>query len=159
MAISLDPSPHLIVGQPAPDFTLIADNGEAITLSQLKGKKIVLYFYPKDDTPGCTQQACDFRDNQSEFAKKGTIILGISRDNNASHQKFKNKYSLNFPLLTDEEGKVCEAYGVWQQKSMYGKTYFGIERSTFLIDENLNIQKIWRKVKVDDHFQEVLKAL
>lgn len=147
------------VGTQAPDFSLIADNGNLVTLSQLKGQKIVLYFYPKDDTSGCTQQACDFRDHQLEFAAKGAIILGISRDGNASHQKFKAKYALTFPLLTDDDGKVCEAYGVWKQKSMYGKTYFGIERSTFLIDENFHIQKVWRKVKVTDHFQNVLAAL
>ncbi|RZI46757.1 thioredoxin-dependent thiol peroxidase [Candidatus Finniella inopinata] len=149
----------LDVGSQAPDFSLMADNGDHVTLSQLKGEKIILYFYPKDDTSGCTQQACDFRDHQAEFAAKGAVILGISRDSNASHQKFKSKHTLNFPLLTDEDGKVCEAYGVWKEKSMYGKTYFGIDRSTFLIDENLCIQKIWRKVKVTDHFQEVLKAL
>lgn len=149
----------LKVGSPVPDFSLMADNGDMITLSHFNGQKVVLYFYPKDDTSGCTQQACDFRDHRSDFAAKGVVILGVSRDSNASHQKFKSKYTLNFPLLTDEDGKVCEAYGVWQQKSMYGKTYFGIERSTFLIDENLCFQKVWRKVKVTDHFQDVLKAL
>lgn len=159
MSVSLDNSLTVQTGQTAPGFTLMADNGESITLSQFKGNKIVLYFYPKDDTPGCTQQACDFRDNQKKFEDKGAIILGISRDQNASHQKFKNKYGLNFPLLTDEDGKVCEVYGVVQPKSLFGKTFLGINRSTFLIDENFIIQKIWRKVKVDNHFQDVLNNL
>lgn len=158
MVVSLDAS-VLEVGQKAPDFTLLADDGQLVTLSAQEGKKVILYFYPKDDTPGCTQQACNFRDYYQEFAAKGVVIFGVSKDSILSHQKFKTKYHLNFPLLTDADGTVCKKYGVWQQKTMFGKFFPGIERTTFLIDETGHIQEIWRKVKVAGHFQEVLKAL
>lgn len=120
---------------------------------------LVLYFYPKDDTPGCTQEACDFRDSFRAFQKAGAKIVGISRDDIKKHNKFSEKYSLNFPLLADTEGKVCEKYGVWIEKNMYGKKYMGIERTTFLIDGKGTIRRIWRKVKVKDHAAEVLAAL
>ena len=143
----------------ASDFSLIADDGTLFTLSSLKGKKIVLYFYPKDDTSGCTAQACDFRDHNSEFKAKNAVVIGISKDDTKRHQSFKNKYQLNFPLLTDADGKVCELYDVWKEKSMYGRKYFGIERSTFYIDESFTVRQVWRKVKVPGHFKEVLSAL
>lgn len=155
MAILVDP----LLDKQASDFSLTADDGNLFTLSSLKGKKIILYFYPKDDTSGCTAQACDFRDHNSEFKAKNAIIIGISKDDTKRHQNFKNKYQLNFPLLTDADGKICELYGVWKEKSMYGRKYFGIERSTFYIDENFTVRQIWRKVKVPGHFGEVLKAL
>ena len=125
----------------------------------MKGKKVVLYFYPKDDTSGCTQESCDFRDNLAAFSRSGAAVIGISRDPVASHDKFKKKHALNFPLASDEDGKVCEKYGVWAEKSMYGKKYMGIERSTFLIDENGKISQVWRKVKVAGHAEEVLRAI
>ena len=146
------------IGQAAPDFNLPTDDGKTLSLSSLKGKKVVLYFYPKDDTPGCTKESCEFRDNLPNFSGVNAQIIGISRDDTASHVKFKNKFGLNFPLVSDLDGKVCEAYGTWVEKSMYGKKYMGIERSTFLIDEKGNLQKIWRKVSVDGHAQEVLNA-
>lgn len=145
-------------GSPAPDFTLPADGGGSVTLSALRGRKIILYFYPKDDTPGCTAEACAFRDMLPDFSGSGATVLGISKDSAASHDKFKQKYGLNFTLVSDPEGKVCEAYGVWVEKKNYGKTYMGIERSTFLIDEKGVVQKVWRKVKVDGHVQKVLEA-
>lgn len=148
----------LQVGDNAPDFTLNTDDNLQITLSKLRGKKIILYFYPKDDTPGCTQQACDFRDKLPDFQKISAVVLGISKDDVSSHGKFKNKFNLNFTLLADTEGKVCDAYGVMAEKSMYGKTYRGIERTTFLIDEKGKIRKIWNKVKVPGHIEEVLQA-
>ena len=146
------------IGQAAPDFNLPTDDGKTLSLSSLKGKKVVLYFYPKDDTPGCTKESCEFRDNLPNFSGVNAQIIGISRDDTASHVKFKNKFGLNFPLVSDLDGKDCEAYGTWVEKSMYGKKYMGIERSTFLIDEKGNLQKIWRKVSVDGHAQEVLNA-
>lgn len=155
MAIVVDP----FVGKLASDFTLIADDGTSFTLSNLKGKKIVLYFYPKDDTSGCTAQACAFRDHKPEFDAKDVCIIGISKDDTKRHQNFKNKYQLNFTLLSDIDGKVCETYGVWIEKSMYGRKYFGIDRSTFYIDENFTVRKVWRKVKVPGHYAEVLKEV
>jgi peroxiredoxin Q/BCP len=149
---------ELTVGDKAPVFTLPADNKGKISLADFKGDKVVLYFYPKDDTPGCTTESCDFRDNLASFNKAGVQIIGISRDTVAKHDKFKAKYKLNFPLASDEDGKVCEKYGVWVEKSMYGRKYMGIERSTFLIDEKGIIQEIWRKVKVTGHAVEVLVA-
>ncbi len=149
----------LKVGQKAPDFTVLNDKGEKVKLSDLKGKKVVLYFYPKDDTPGCTKEACAFRDGISEIKKKGAIVLGVSVDSVESHQKFKDKFDLNFPLLADTDKKLVEAYGTWKEKSMYGKTYMGIERTTFIIDEQGKISHIFPKVKVDEHYAEVLKAL
>ena len=149
----------LQIGNPAPDFALMSDENKSVSLSSYKGGKVVLYFYPKDNTSGCTTQACDFRDQHPEFSNSKGTILGISRDSVKSHVGFKDKYALNFPLLSDEAGEVCQAYGVWVEKSMYGKKYFGIERSTFLIDEKGLISHIWRKVKVPGHSAEVLAIL
>ena len=146
------------VGDKAPDFTLPADGGGEVSLKALKGKPVVLYFYPKDDTSGCTAEACAFRDTLPDFSKVKATVVGISRDSVASHDKFKSKYHLPFPLASDEDGKVCEAYGTWVEKSMYGRKYMGIDRSTFLIDGKGVIREIWRKVKVPGHAEEVLKA-
>ena len=149
----------LTVGDRAPAFTLQDDQGRTVSLSAFKGKTVVLYFYPKDDTPGCTREACDFRDAFARFKAKGAVILGVSRDNATSHQRFKEKYNLPFPLLADTEGTVTEAYGVWVEKSMYGRTYFGIERTTIVIDGTGKITEIIRKVKVDGHVQELLTKI
>jgi peroxiredoxin Q/BCP len=149
----------LKIGDMAPDFSLMSDTQEQITLSKLKGKKVVLYFYPKDSTPGCTKEACDFRDSSETFAAHNTVVLGVSRDSLKSHTKFRTNHSLPFPLLSDEKGEVCEKYGVWVEKSMFGVKYFGIKRSTFLIDETGKIVKIWDKVKVLGHVNDVLKQL
>jgi peroxiredoxin Q/BCP len=146
------------VGDTAPDFMLPTDGGGTATLKSLKGKTVVLYFYPKDDTSGCTAEACAFRDALSEFSKVKAEIIGVSRDSGASHDKFKKKYKLSFPLAADEDGKVCQAYGVWVEKSMYGRKYMGIERATFLIDGKGVVRKVWRKVKVPGHAEEVLEA-
>ncbi len=146
------------VGDKAPSFSLPADGGGKVSLKDLKGKAVVLYFYPKDDTSGCTAEACAFRDALPDFSKVGAEIIGISRDPVKSHDKFKAKYDLTFPLASDEDGKVCEAYGTWVEKSMYGRKYMGIERSTFLIDGKGVIRNVWRKVKVPGHADEVLKA-
>jgi peroxiredoxin Q/BCP len=151
--------PELKVGQKAPDFTVLNDAGEKVKLSDFKGKKVVLYFYPKDDTPGCTKEACAFRDGLDEIRERGAVVLGVSADPVDSHEKFKKKYELNFPLLADTEKKVAEAYGTWKEKSMYGKTYMGIERTTFLIDGQGKITHIFPKVKVEQHYDEVLDAL
>jgi peroxiredoxin Q/BCP len=148
----------LKVGDVAPDFTLPTDSGGSVTLSRFRGKKVVLYFYPKDDTTGCTKQACAFRDSDSDFANFGAVILGISKDSVASHDKFKKKYSLPFILASDEKSDVCERYGVWVQKSMYGRKYMGIERTTFLIDEKGIIRHVWPKVSISGHIEEVLTA-
>jgi peroxiredoxin Q/BCP len=153
------PTPELQEKQPAPDFALEADGGNTISLADYKGKQLVIYFYPKDDTPGCTQESKDFRDALAEFQNAGAEILGVSKDSVKSHDAFKEKYCLPFPLLSDPEGTMCEAYGVWKEKSMYGKKYMGIERSTFLIDEQGKIAKLWRKVSVPGHVEEVLKAV
>jgi thioredoxin-dependent peroxiredoxin len=146
------------VGDKAPAFTLPTDGGGEISLDDFKGKPVVLYFYPKDDTSGCTAEACAFRDALPDFSKVKAEIIGISRDPVNKHDKFKEKYALNFPLASDEEGKTCEAYGTWVEKSMYGRKYMGIERSTFLIDGKGVIRNVWRKVKVPGHAEEVLKA-
>jgi peroxiredoxin Q/BCP len=148
----------LEIGDKAPDFTLPADGGGKVSLKDLKGKTVILFFYPKDDTSGCTAEACAFRDQLPDFSKSKATVLGVSRDSVASHDKFKKKYGLTFPLLSDEEGKVTEAYGTWVEKSMYGRKYMGIDRSTFLIDPKGVIRGIWRKVKVPGHAEEVLKA-
>jgi len=147
------------VGEPAPDFKLRSDDGQWISLKDVRGKKVVLYFYPKDDTPGCTKEACSFRDNLARVTSKGAVVLGVSRDDAASHGKFRDKYHLNFPLLSDDNGQVTEAYGVWKKKNLYGREYFGIERTTFLIDEAGKIARIWPKVHVEGHTDEVLAAL
>jgi len=142
----------------APDFSLPTDGNGKVSLSKLKGKKVILYFYPKDDTSGCTAEACGFRDSLPKFGKSDVVVIGISRDSVASHDKFKKKYDLPFTLASDEDGKVCEAYGTWVEKSMYGRKYMGIERATFLIDPKGAIRNIWRKVKVTGHVEEVLAA-
>jgi peroxiredoxin Q/BCP len=147
------------VGDKAPDFTLPSDNGGKASLKGLKGKPVVLYFYPKDDTSGCTAEACAFEDALPDFSKVKAAIIGISRDSAASHDKFKKKHGLTFPLASDEDGKVCEAYGVWVAKSMYDRKYMGIERASFLIDGKGVIRNVWRKVKVPGHAKEVLKAV
>lgn len=147
------------IGSPAPDFKLPTDSGTTVSLHDLKGKPVILYFYPKDDTSGCTAQACQFRDLLPNFSEDDAVILGVSRDGIKSHQKFRDKYSLNFPLLADESGEICQKYGVWVEKSMYGRKYFGIERTTFLIDKTGVIRQIWPKVKVPGHGEVVLKAL
>ena len=146
------------IGKPAPDFTLPADGGGQIRLKDQRGKKVVLYFYPKDDTSGCTAEACGFRDRMPELARHGISVIGVSRDSVASHDKFKSKYGLPFSLASDLDGKVCEAYGTWVEKSMYGRKYMGVDRATFLIDEKGVVRAVWRKVKVPGHVEEVLKA-
>ena len=146
-------------GTIAPDFTLEADQGESVTLSRLRGKKVILYFYPKDDTPGCTIQACDFRDALPGFEGVKAVVLGVSPDSVKSHAKFREKFGLTFPLLADEEHSVSEAYGVWKEKKMYGRTYMGIERSTFLIDEEGVVSQVWRKVKPKGHTEILSKIL
>ena len=146
------------VGDKAPVFSLPADGGGKISLKDFKGRTVVLYFYPKDDTSGCTAEACAFRDARPDFSKVTAIIVGISKDSVASHDRFKQKYDLPFPLASDEDGKVCEAYGTWVEKSMYGRKYVGIERATFLIDAKGVIRNVWRKVRVPAHAEEVLKA-
>lgn len=146
-------------GAKAPDFTLAADDGSKVKLSSLKGAPVVLYFYPKDDTPGCTRQACAFRDAEKKLQKLGATVLGVSADSLASHEKFRDKYSLNFPLLSDPDHKVAEKYGAWREKNMYGKKSMGIQRSTFLIDTTGKVAKVWQRVKVDGHDEQVLAAL
>jgi peroxiredoxin Q/BCP len=146
------------LGDKAPDFTLPTDGGGKISLSGLKGKTVVLYFYPKDDTSGCTAEACAFRDSFPNFTGSGAVVIGVSKDSVASHDKFKKKHGLPFTLAADTAGEVCEKYGVWVEKSMYGRRYMGIERATFLIDRQGVVRGIWHKVKVGGHAAEVLKA-
>jgi peroxiredoxin Q/BCP len=150
---------ELTVGAKAPAFSLPDQSGKTISLSDFKGKTVVLYFYPKDDTPGCTTEACTYRDEHSAFQKKGAVVLGISPDDEESHTKFIEKFSLPFSLLADHGHKIAEAYGVWVEKSMYGKTYMGVERSTFVIDGNGKLAAIYRKVKAGEHVADVLAAL
>lgn len=147
------------IGDSAPDFTLPADGGRMLTLSALRGRPVVLYFYPKDDTTGCTAEARGFRDAFPDFAGAGAEIIGVSRDGVASHDRFKAKHALPFLLAADLDGKVCDDYGVWREKSMYGRKYMGIERSTFLVDRSGVVRGVWRKVKVTGHAAEVLKAV
>ncbi len=149
----------LSVGDAAPDFTLPTDGGGTVSLSALKGKKVILYFYPKDDTSGCTAEACSFRDGLPHFTGADAVIIGLSKDSVASHDKFKKKYELPFILASDEGSDVCERYGTWVEKSMYGRKYMGIERATFLIGADGKIAQIWHKVKVPGHSDEVLKAV
>ena len=146
------------IGEEAPDFTLQTEEGIPITLSQLKQKK-VLYFYPKDSTPGCTKESCDFRDAYARFQNKNVAVFGISKDSAKSHLKFKTKYQLPFPLLVDQNGDVCRAYGVLNEKSLWGRIGLGIERATFLIDEKNIIRAIWHKVKVAGHIEQVYDAI
>ena len=149
----------LKIGDKAPAFKLKTDGNDAISLGELKDRNVILYFYPKDDTSGCTAEACGFRDANSDFRKADAVVIGVSRDSVGSHDKFKKKYDLNFALGADETGKVTEDYGVWVEKSMYGRKYMGIERATFLIDGKGVIRGIWRKVKVPGHVDEVLKEV
>lgn len=150
---------ELEVGSKAPDFSLPDQDGNTVRLKGLKGKQVVLYFYPKDDTSGCTKEACDFRDFLAPIKKAGAVVLGVSMDGQASHQKFIAKYGLPFALLSDEGKEACKAYGVYKEKSMYGRKYWGIERSTFVIDAAGRLKALFRKVKVPGHVDEVLAAL
>ena len=149
----------LKTGDKAPDFTLVSDEGKNISLKDFRGKKVVLYFYPKDDTEACTQEACDFRDNIKVIEKNDTVVLGVSKDNTRSHVKFKKKYTLPFTMLSDETRDMLDAYGVWKEKSMFGKKYMGIVRTTFLIDEKGIIKNIWEKVTVKGHIEEIISRL
>lgn len=150
---------ELQVGDPAPDFALPNEAGEIVGLKDVRGKQIILYFYPKDNTSGCTKESCDFRDNITPIKKAGGVVLGVSFDGQKSHQKFIEKFTLPFTLLSDEEKTVAKAYGVYKEKSMYGRKYWGIERSTFVIDADGKLKTIFRKVKVDGHVDEVIAAL
>jgi peroxiredoxin Q/BCP len=152
-------APLVEEGSPAPDFTLTSDSGERVRLSQFRGQPVVLYFYPRDDTPGCTAQACGIRDSYDDFEQRGAVVLGVSPDEESSHVKFKQKYGLPFTLLADPEHEVAEQYGVWGERKYMGKTYMGVERSTFLIDEDGRIAKVMRRVKPDTHAELVLEAL
>lgn len=149
----------LKVGDKAPSFTLKNEQDQDIKLDNFRGKKVVLYFYPKDNTPGCTKEACSFRDVYDDILEAGAVVIGISKDSIKSHQKFKEKHQLPFYLLSDPEHKVIESYGVWKEKKMFGKVYMGIVRSTFIIDEDGKIEKIYPKVKPSEHGEEILKAL
>lgn len=150
---------ELEVGTKAPEFSLPDQDGKRVTLKSFKGKQVVLYFYPKDDTSGCTKEACDFRDSLAPITKAGAVVVGVSKDGQAAHQKFIAKYGLPFALLSDEDAAVCTAYGVYKEKSMYGRKYMGIERSTFVIDATGRIKALFRKVKVPGHVSEVLAAV
>lgn len=149
----------ITTGTKAPDFSLQDQNGDTHTIAQYKGKKILLYFYPKDDTPGCTTEACSFRDNYEELQKAGLVVLGVSKDNVKSHKKFADKYELPFPLLADEDTEVCKAYGVWKLKKFMGREYMGIDRVSFLIDEEGKIAKVYEEVKPKEHVAEVKESL
>ena len=146
----------LTIGDKAPDFTIATDGGGTFSLLEMRGHNVIIYFYPKDDTPGCTKEACEFRDSLPDFSNSSSKIIGISKDTVAKHDKFKSKYELPFTLGADLEGDVCEIYGTWVEKSMYGRQYMGIERATFLVDKEGVLQGIWRKVKVKGHVEEVL---
>jgi len=149
----------LKIGDRAPAFRLESDEGEKIALSDFKGKTVVLYFYPKDLTPGCTQQACDFRDGMATLKKRGAVVLGVSKDSVDRHVKFKEKHDLNFPLLSDPDGDACSSYGVWQEKSLYGRKFMGIVRTTFVIGTDGRIRAIYPKVKVTGHVEQVAAGL
>lgn len=146
-------------GQTAPDFTLPRDGGDTLTLSAQKPQKVVLYFYPKDDTPGCTKEAIGFSEHLDAFTAAGATVIGVSKDSVKKHDKFRDKHGLTVALVSDEEGTVCEDWGTWVEKKMYGKTYMGIERATFLVDGEGVVRNIWRKVKVPGHVEEVLEAV
>jgi thioredoxin-dependent peroxiredoxin len=152
-------SDFIELGKKAPAFTLASDSGQKVKLSDLAGSPVVLYFYPKNDTPGCTREACNFRDRSAELKKLGAKVFGVSPDDVASHQKFRDKYELNFPLLADPDHKVAEKYGAWREKNMYGKKSMGIQRSTYLIGPDGKVVKVWKKVSVDGHDQQVIDAL
>ena len=147
------------VGGKAPAFTLPADDGTKVKLTELKGKPVVLYFYPRDNTPGCTREACAFRDQKDEIAKLGAVVLGVNTDTVESHEKFRDKFDLNFPLLADVDHKVAEKYGAWREKVRFGKRSMGIQRSTFIIDAGGKVAKMWKSVKVDGHDEKVIQAL
>ena len=149
----------ITVGAKAPEFNLPSSNGKDISLKSCRGKAVILYFYPKDDTPGCTKEAIAFSELSKSFDKQNALVVGVSKDDVASHMKFIAKHALKVDLLSDSDGDVCEAYGVWVEKNMYGRKYMGIERSTFLIDQKGHLKEIWRKVKVPDHAEQVLEAL
>ncbi|HAY32944.1 MAG TPA: thioredoxin-dependent thiol peroxidase [Ignavibacteria bacterium] len=149
----------LKIGDKAPDFSLLSDTGEKVSLKDLKGKKVILYFYPKDDTSGCTKEACSFRDNIKIIERKNAVVIGVSKDSVSSHQKFKKKYNLPFTLLSDENLDMLKDYDVWKEKSMYGRKYMGIERTTYIIDEKGKISEIFNKVKVDGHTEDILSGL
>ncbi|MGE4313935.1 MAG: thioredoxin-dependent thiol peroxidase [Pseudobdellovibrionaceae bacterium] len=149
----------LKIGDKAPEFTAPTDNGGTLSLESLKGKTVVLYFYPKDDTPGCTKEACGFNEALQSFKSLNAEIVGVSKDSAAKHDKFKEKYGLNFNLVSDEDGAICEAYGTWIEKSMYGRKYMGIDRATFLVGPDGKIQAIWRNVKVPGHVDEVKETI
>jgi peroxiredoxin Q/BCP len=146
-------------GQRAPAFTLLADDGGRVRLSDLRPRRVVLYFYPRDDTPGCTREACGFRDRRPEIQKAGAVVLGVSADSVESHRAFRKKFGLNFPLLADVDHAVSQKYGAWREKNLYGKKSFGIQRSTFLIDADGKVAKVWKRVHVDGHDEQVLEAL
>jgi peroxiredoxin Q/BCP len=146
-------------GQKAPAFTLTADDGRKVRLADLKGRPIVLYFYPKDDTPGCTKEACAFRDRRANLEQLGAQVFGVSPDDVASHGRFRDKYGLNFPLLADPDHAVAEKYGAWREKNMYGKKSMGVQRSTYLIDADGKVARVWKRVQVDGHDQQVIEAL
>lgn len=149
----------LEIGKKAPAFSLPSVSGRQVALKDFTGKKVVLYFYPKDNTPGCTQEACDFRDNIARVQAAGAVVLGVSADSIASHEKFREKYELPFELLTDEDHAMMDKYGVWKEKMNYGRTYMGIERTTVLIDEEGVVMRVWSKVKVKGHVDQVLAAI
>ena len=146
-------------GQPAPDFELVTDEGRKVKLSDFKGRKVILYFYPKDDTPGCTTQACDLRDHIQEIDARGAVVLGVSPDDVASHKKFKEKFGLNFTLLADADHQVAEQYGVWKEKNLYGKKTMGVERTSFIIDEQGRIAKVLPRVKPAEHVGQILELV
>jgi len=147
------------IGKPAPEFISAADGGQTLALKDFLGKSVVLYFYPKDDTSGCTAEACDFRDAMERLTQAGAVVIGVSPDSVKSHDKFKEKYTLNFALVSDEDHSICEQYGVWVEKSLYGRKYMGVERSTFLINAEGVLVKEWRKVKVPGHVEEIFRVL
>jgi thioredoxin-dependent peroxiredoxin len=152
-------SDWLEIGSKAPAFSLVSDSGKKVKLSDYKGQPVVLYFYPKDDTPGCTKQACAFRDASKQMKDLGAVVLGVSPDSHDSHAKFRDKFSLNFPLLADPDHKLADEYGAWREKNMYGKKSMGIQRSTYLIAADGTIAKVWKKVSVDGHDSQVIEAL
>jgi thioredoxin-dependent peroxiredoxin len=158
--MSMSDEQPMRVGEPAPDFSLPATTGGTVSLADFRGRQaVVLYFYPKDDTPGCTREACYFRDLSAEFEQKGAVILGISTDSLRSHEKFRTKHGLPFPLLSDEDAAVATRYGVWKEKSMHGRKFLGIERTTFVIDKDGRVRSVFPKVSVEGHADEVLAAL
>ncbi len=152
-------SEYIAIGEKAPAFTLPNKDGKDISLSDFLGKKVVLYFYPKDSTPGCTTEACDFRDHMKDFSDKNVVILGVSKDSAKSHTNFTAKYQLPFELLSDSDGQVCEAYGIWQLKKNYGKEYMGIVRTTYVVDEEGIVEKVYKVSKVKGHVEKVLEEI